>query len=177
MSVLVIKSHVSEGAAIAQEARLPKVVIDVIEQHHGTGLIQYFYSKAMQRSGETLLPLGEEFEEEQVEENMFRYDGPKPQFKESAIIMLADSVEAASRSLRKISSQSIQELVENIVHDRIEDGQFDECALTMREISEIKRSLIVSLLNIHHSRVEYPSLEKEKKNDKQSGEQEVQADN
>lgn len=157
MSVLVIKNHVSEGLEIAKEAKLPKIILDIIQQHHGTSLIQYFYSKAKTLQSENLLPLGDEFEEEDIDESMFRYDGPKPQFKESAIIMLADGCEAASRSLQKVSPQSVEELVDSIIHERIEDGQFNECPLTMKELSQIKRSLIASLLNIHHSRISYPN--------------------
>jgi len=157
MSVLVIKNHVSEGLEIAKEAKLPKIILDVIQQHHGTSLIQYFYSKAKTLQSENQLPLGDEFEEEDVDESMFRYDGPRPQFKESAIIMLADGCEAASRSLQKVSPQSVEELVDSIIHERIEDGQFNECPLTMKELSQIKRSLIASLLNIHHSRISYPN--------------------
>ena len=157
MSVLVIKNHVSEGLEIAKEAKLPKIILDIIEQHHGTSLIQYFYSKAKTLQTENQLPLGDEFEDDDIDESMFRYDGPKPQFKESAIIMLADGCEAASRSLQKVSPQSVEELVDSIIHERIDDGQFNECPLTMKELSQIKRSLIASLLNIHHSRISYPN--------------------
>ncbi|HQU09209.1 MAG TPA: HDIG domain-containing protein, partial [Opitutales bacterium] len=157
MSALVIKNHVKEGVEIGKQAKLPKVIIDIIEQHHGTSLIQYFYAKARQRQrvlGEhnTLTP----FELEEIDETTYRYDGPKPRFKESAIIFLADPLEAASRALRKVTPQKIDELIERIFQERMDDHQLDDCPLTMQELHMLKKSFSFSLLNMLHSRTEYP---------------------
>lgn len=163
ISALIIKSHVKEGVALAEEYKLPKVIIDTIEQHHGTTLIQYFYEKAQkyEREKENTLPATEENNdalknEIEIDESTFRYDGPRPQFKESAIISLADSVEAASRSLKKVSSLGIQELIDAIFQERLNDKQLDECDLTFKQITKIRDSFHVSLLNMLHSRIEYP---------------------
>src|SRR5690606_16557103 len=145
--------------------KLPRVVMDVIRQHHGTSLIQYFYHQAKQkeiRESEAPATGSSRIEIEKVSESTYRYDGPKPQFRESAIIFFADSIEAASRSLKKVSPQNIDELIDKIVTSRIEDGQLDECPLTMQEIAKIKKSFSYTLLNMLHSRVEYPSEEKTK---------------
>lgn len=159
MSALVIKSHVKEGIILAKKYRLPKVIIDVIMQHHGTTLIQYFYEKALKQKRQAQLPLEGAYgdlQDETMEESTFRYDGPVPQFKESAIIMLADSVEAASRSLRKPSAVAIDDLIDTIFKEKLNDHQLDECPLTFQEIQLIKRSFSFTLLNMLHTRVEYP---------------------
>ncbi|MCH8475405.1 MAG: HDIG domain-containing protein [Opitutales bacterium] len=155
-SALIIKSHVKEGVDMALDYRLPKVIIDVIKQHHGTSLIQYFYHLAKTQGA----PEEEAEAGKQVSEATYRYDGPKPHFRESAIILMADSIEAASRSLKKVNPQAIDELIEKIVQDRINDDQFDECPLTFAEIAEIQRSFSRTLLNMFHSRIEYPDDKK-----------------
>lgn len=165
MSALVIKSHVKEGAVLAREYRLPKIVIDAINQHHGTSLIQYFYYKALERKrlAETDGIHGGQqapsIELDKVNEATYRYEGPRPQFTESALIMLADSVEAAGRSLAKVTPQSIEELIEKIFRSRIEDGQLDECPLTFQQLSKIRESFSFTLLNMLHARIEYPKEE------------------
>ena len=105
------------------------------------------------------LGLGD-LENDKPDESIYRYDGPKPRFKESAIIFFADSVEAAARSLPKVTQHSIEELLESIFSDRLEDGQLDECPLTLEEVYKIKRSFVKTTLNMLHSRIEYPSEEK-----------------
>ncbi len=165
MSALVIKAHVKEGVELATKYKLPKVIIDVIRQHHGTGLIQYFYHQAQQKQNEqTDLPLCIEQSKPQgakkVDESTYRYDGPRPSFKESAIIFFADSVEAASRCLRKVTQPALEELIDNIITSRIDDGQLDECPLTFEELYAIKSSFTYTLLNMLHSRVEYPKEER-----------------
>ncbi|MBN38364.1 MAG: hypothetical protein CMI29_07845 [Opitutae bacterium] len=160
MSALIIKSHVKEGIEMAREHRLPKVIRDVVRQHHGTTLVKYFYHQAKQRLKQEKLPYGEL--EGEPDESTYRYDGPKPRFKESAIIFFADSVEAAARSLPKVTHHSVEELLENIFQDRLEDGQLDECPLTLEEISKIKASFLKTSLNMLHSRIEYPEDEKGK---------------
>ena len=159
MSALIIKSHVKEGIDMARDHRLPKILRDVIRQHHGTTLVKYFYHQAQEKMKQDTLGLGDT-EGTKPDESTYRYDGPKPRFKESAIIFFADSVEAAARSLPKVTQHSIEELLENIFNDRLEDGQLDECPLTLEEVSKIKRSFVKTTLNMLHSRIEYPSDEK-----------------
>lgn len=155
MAALVIKAHVKEGVNLAIRNQLPRIIIDVIKQHHGTSLITYFYVQALKGKGSSK-------NEIRVEESTYRYDGPKPQFRESAVIFFADAVEAASRSLRKITPQSIDELIDNIFEDRIADDQLSECPLTFEEIKKIRNSFSFALLNTLHSRIEYPDKEKAK---------------
>ena len=161
MSALVIKSHVKEGVQLARKFKLPEIIEDVIRQHHGTSLIQYFYYKALEKqkgetSQEPIHPNAPRIELDKVDEDTYRYEGPIPQFTESAIIMLADSLEAASRSLRKVTPQSIEELVDNIVTARMEDGQLDDTPLTFSQLKVVKESFTFTLLNMLHARVEYP---------------------
>lgn len=171
MSALVIKAHVKEGVEMARKNKLPRVIIDVIRQHHGTTLIQYFYHQAREKEKlkGTKAPFPEkgsgkkrQKEESTVEESTYRYDGPKPEFKESAIIFFADSVEAASRSLKKVTQPNVEELIERIFKDRIEDGQLDDCPLTFHELALIRKSFVYTVLNMLHARVEYPKTEAEK---------------
>ncbi len=163
MSALIIKSHVKEGLEIAREHRLPKVIRDVIRQHHGTTLVKYFYFQAKQKSKQANLPYGDT-ELQEPDESTYRYDGPRPRFKESAIIFFADSVEAAARSLSKVTHHSVEELLDSIFQDRLEDGQLDECPLTLEEVSTIKKSFLKTTLNMLHSRIEYPDEEKDSRN-------------
>jgi putative nucleotidyltransferase with HDIG domain len=159
MSALVIKAHVKEGVDMARRHKLPVVIRDVIRQHHGQSLIQYFYMEAKKRLRAERSEDADS-EEDFIDESTYRYDGPKPQFKESAIIFFADSVEAASRSLKKATTVSIEELVEKIIQDRVDDGQLDECPLTFQELKKIRASFVFTILNMLHSRIEYPKDEK-----------------
>jgi hypothetical protein len=161
LSALVIKSHVKEGLDLAITHKLPRPVIDVVRQHHGTTLIRYFYEAACRRArGARGVPPETRLAPcDLPAEGGFRYDGPKPQFKESAIILFADSIEAASRSLQKVTPQAVEELVDGIVREKIDDGQADEAPLTIREIADIRRSFTHTLLNALHSRVVYPKTE------------------
>ena len=167
ISALVIKAHIKEGVELARKHKLPRVIVDVIRQHHGTGLIQFFYHQAQQQQndGQTTLPLdgktSRSKERKKVDESTYRYDGPKPDFKESAIIFFADSVEAASRSLKKVTQPAVEELIDNIFRSRIEDGQLDECPLTFQELNQIRSSFVYTILNMLHARIEYPKTEKE----------------
>jgi cyclic-di-AMP phosphodiesterase PgpH len=161
MSALVIKSHVKEGVQLAREYRLPAIIVDVIRQHHGTSLIQYFYYKALEKQRtesaiESVYPNAPRIELNQVNEDTYRYEGPIPQFTESALIMLADCVEAASRSLKKVSPQGVEELVEKIFTARMQDGQLDATPLTFRQLLKVRKSFVFTLLNMLHARVEYP---------------------
>ncbi len=162
MSALVIKAHVKEGVELARKHKLPRVIMDVIRQHHGTNLIQYFYHQAKQKKKNKTHNLSEESntsrnqEINSVDESTYRYDGPRPAFKESAIIFFADGVEAASRTLKKVTQPAVEELIDSIFKDRIEDGQLDDCPLTFQELQKIRGSFVYTLLNMLHSRVEYP---------------------
>jgi len=147
-SARVIKAHVTEGAELAERHGLPQPVIDVIRQHHGTSLLRIFY----QRACDSRSPHPPE---EGIAEQDYRYDGPLPQFKESAVIALADSVEAATRSLREVSREQLDDLIEHIFQERVADRQLDEAPLTLGEFSLVKDSFIYTLLNMLHSRVAY----------------------
>jgi putative nucleotidyltransferase with HDIG domain len=165
MSALVIKSHVKEGVQLAREHRLPKIIVDVIRQHHGTSLIQYFYYKALEKQQsegviESIYPNAPKIELNDVNEATYRYEGPVPQFTESGIIMLADCVEAASRSLKKATPQSIKELIDNIFMARMQDGQLNDTPLTLSQLQKVKESFSFTLLNMLHARVEYPETKK-----------------
>jgi hypothetical protein len=149
MSTLVIIAHVKDGSDLARQHRLPKPVIDFIEQHHGTTLVEYFYRLAAKKSEQD--PHGEE-----ISESTFRYPGPKPQTREAAVLMIADAVESASRALVEPTASRLQNLVDQIAMKKLLDGQFDECGLTLQELDTIKRSLIKSLTAIYHGRVKYP---------------------
>ena len=150
-SAYIIKSHVQDGVALAKQYKLPQPFIDVIQQHHGTTLIRYFYIKQLEEMGG---------DANEVDEYAFRYPGPKPQTKESAIIMVSDSTEAASRSLTDNSEEAIRNLIEKIVSEKISDGQFDECPLTFHELFMIKEKLIEMIKATHHLRVKYPEMKK-----------------
>lgn len=167
LSALIIKSHVKDGVDLALKHKLPRSVIDVIQQHHGTSLIRYFYQRAVSHtrpplpvagspSRDPFIPVLPGLGPVPVSETTYRYDGPRPRFKESAIIHLADGVEAASRSLRKVTPQHLGELIDQIFRDRMEDGQLDEAPVTFEEIARIKTSFTFTLLNMLHGRVAYP---------------------
>jgi len=145
LSALVITSHIKDGIDIARESRIPKVVLDIIAEHHGTSLVQYFYHQAA----------GEQ-EPSTALEQQFRYPGPKPQTKEAAVVMLADAVEAASRGLAKPTPAKIEMLVNRIVADKLRDGQLDECDLTFKELSKITDCFVRTITSIMHARIEYP---------------------
>lgn len=149
MSTLVIIAHVKDGADLARQSKLPKCIIDFIQQHHGTTLVEYFYRQASE--SKKFNPNGSE-----VDESSFRYPGPKPQTKEAGILMLADAVESASRVLVEPTPARIENLVEDISRKRLLDGQFDECGLTLAEVHKINESLVKSLTAVYHGRVKYP---------------------
>lgn len=162
-SALIIKSHVKEGVDLAIKHDLPRPVIDVIRQHHGTTLIRYFYEQACERvrqGSKKPDAAGPTPDPQSACETIYRYDGPRPRFKESAIILFADSVEAASRSLQRVSPQAVEDLIDAIIHEKVEDGQINDAPLTIQEIAQIKRSFTFTLLNSLHSRVVYPKTDR-----------------
>lgn len=152
-STQVIIAHVPEGEALARKHRLPQSFIDIIRQHHGTTLVYYFYRKQLELMGD---------DPSKVDEKLFRYPGPKPKTKESAIIMLSDTVEAASRSLEQISEEALWAMVSKLVGEKAEDGQLDECQLTFEELGIVKKTLVKTLAVTGHLRVKYPEKVKPK---------------
>ncbi|HEV2799364.1 MAG TPA: HDIG domain-containing protein [Pyrinomonadaceae bacterium] len=147
-SAKIITSHVTYGLKLAREIGLPAKIADFIPQHHGTRTLHYFLRKAQAQS----------IHGDRVNEADFRYPGPKPQFKESAIMMLADSCEAAARSLARPDPENIRSIVSKIFDAIVSDGQLDECDLSLRELTTIKESMIASLVAIYHARIDYPGF-------------------
>lgn len=150
MSALVIIGHVKDGVELAHQHNLPDPLIDFIEQHHGTTLVEYFFHAATKQAESTL------DHRYDVEESAFRYPGPKPQSREAAVLMVADAVEGASRTLAEPTPKRLETLVHEIAMKRLLDGQFDESSLTLSELAIIEDSLTKSLIGIHHGRIKYP---------------------
>jgi len=167
-SARIIIDHVNDGVKLAHKARLPEAIVDVIRQHHGTMLLRYFYVKAIEQGDD-------------VHEEDFRYPGPKPQTKEAGVIMLADSTEAAVRAasqtgkldfteeMRRNGSgpsrnkvSKLQELVNQVIDERVKIGELDECDLTLRDIERIKATFVQVLDGIYHPRIDYPPAPKPK---------------
>ena len=147
MSQLIIVGHVKDGIEMAKEFGLPSVLRQFIETHHGTTLVEYFYHEAKKKQDEKQAPPAE---------TEFRYAGPKPRTKEAAIVMLADTVEGAVRSLSEVTLTKIETVVHNMAMKRLQDGQFDECNLSLRELNQIEASISKTLAAHYHSRVTYP---------------------
>ena len=150
MSALVIIGHVKDGVELAQQHNIPRPLIDFIEQHHGTTLVEYFFHAATKQAESKP---DHRFE---VQESTYRYPGPKPQSREAAVLMVADAVEGASRTLADPTPKRIETLVHDIAMKRLLDGQFDECSLTLSELAIVEDSLSKSLMGIHHNRIKYP---------------------
>ncbi len=151
MSTLIIIGHVKDGADLARQHHLPTPIINFIEQHHGTTLVEYFYHEATKQADQQ-----PEEHKTRVEESSFRYPGPKPQTREAGVMMLADSVESASRTLSDPTPKRIETLVHDLTLKKLLDGQFDDCALTLKEIHRVEKSLTKSLIGIYHGRIKYP---------------------
>ena len=150
ISAMAIKSHVTLGAELAREYQLPKPLYDVIMQHHGTTLISFFYYQALESAADG----------QTVDESQFRYPGPKPQFKESGIIMLADGIEASVRAASAhgpMTEKLISEKVNKLMRDRLDEGQLDECDLTLRELNQVSQAFIQFLKGMYHNRIDYPA--------------------
>ncbi len=145
MSALVVASHVKEGIELARRWRLPQAVIDFIPEHHGTGVMEFFYHKALEAG-----------EAETVKVDDFRYPGPKPRSRETAILMLADAVEAAARSLAKATPGRIREVTKQVIEKRLLSGELDEAQLTMADLARVREAFIPLLAGIHHARIPYP---------------------
>jgi hypothetical protein len=146
-STHVIIAHVPEGESLARKYHLPESFVRIIREHHGTTMVYYFYCKQVEQMGGDAT---------KVNEKAFRYPGPKPRSKESAIIMIADTVEAASRSMDEVTEESVADMVDKLVAEKAEDGQFDECQLTFEELGRVKRSIVKALMVTRHLRIKYP---------------------
>lgn len=157
MSMLIITAHVKDGLELAEEHGLPKAIADLIPQHHGTTVIEYFYNRAIEMGVEN------------IRRDDFRYDGPKPQTREAGVVMLADSVESAARTLVERTPNRARQLVRNIVQQKYSAGELDECSLTMRDLHKVEESFIPVLMGTLHSRVDYPWQRHEKKSRKDLG--------
>jgi putative nucleotidyltransferase with HDIG domain len=160
MSALIIMAHVKEGVDLALKHDLNRQIIDVIQQHHGTSLVYYFYKRALQqqedaKAGGKIMNI-REGDVHEVSQESFRYGGPKPQTKENAIISLADMVESASRSLEKPTPQKIEQLVTDLIAQRVADRQLDECDLTLAELRVVAERFRFTLLTMLHTRIAYP---------------------
>ncbi len=174
LSRVVIQAHVKEGVDLAMKYRLTPPVVEVIRQHHGTSLVKYFYHKARQKeaeekgreerngNGASRVPATE------VREETFRYPGPKPTFRESAIILLADAIEAASRSMKDPTPAKLEGMVRDIVREKILDGQLDDSDLTLKDLRLVQDRFVATLKNMLHSRIEYPNEDDESRNPKRA---------
>ncbi len=150
MSSLILVSHVKDGVELAREEKLPSLVVDAIKEHHGTTVMAYFYQKALETDSHS-----------SVKKDDFRYPGPRPRSKESALLMLADTVEAAVRSLKDPTPGHIRNMVVKLVDARTQEGELDESGLTLNDLAKIKEKLVSILTGIYHKRVAYPGQEKE----------------
>ncbi|MDY6826040.1 MAG: HDIG domain-containing protein [Bacillota bacterium] len=148
LSALIIGAHPKDGVDMGRKYRLPEPIIDIAAQHHGTSMISFFYQQAVEQNGE-----------ENIEAEKFRYEGPKPQTKEAAIIMLADAVEAGVRSLTKPTSNRVEMMVRRMIKEKLEDGQLDQSDLTLKELDIIADAFIYIMSGVYHSRIEYPEKE------------------
>ncbi len=146
LSALIIGSHPKDGLELGQKYALPEAILDIAMQHHGTSMISFFYQKALENNSCR----------EEISADKFRYEGPKPQSKEAAIIMLADAVEAGVRSLSKPSSSRVEVMIRRMIKEKLEDGQLDQSDLTMKELDQIAESFVYIMSGIYHSRIEYP---------------------
>jgi putative nucleotidyltransferase with HDIG domain len=156
-SAAILRAHVEYGEELGRKYKLPERIIDIIKQHHGTKLMKYFYHKAKEMYGE-----------EKVDEKKFRYPGPKPQFKEAGIVMLADTVEAAIRSMKDKSNFNLDEAIHKLIMETVEDGQLNQSGLSLKDISMIEKVFKKVLSGIYHNRIEYPDETDTKENSKRN---------
>jgi putative nucleotidyltransferase with HDIG domain len=156
LSTLIIIGHVKDGVALAEQYRLPRPIIDFIQQHHGTTLVEYFYREALRQQESQGLSAPRADGQPHPLEPTFRYPGPKPQTRENGIVMLADAVESSSRALSVPTPGSLRKLVHDLLMKRLLDGQFEESGLTLTELHVIEESLCKGLIALYHSRIKYP---------------------
>lgn len=148
LSAKMIMAHVKYGIELAEKYRIPKEVIDFIPMHHGTTLVSYFYEKAKSDPA---------FSGESIHDYIYRYPGPKPQTKETGIVMLADAVEAATRAIDEPTPSKIETQIDAIIKSRFIEGELDECELTLKDLIKIRKSFLKTLVGIHHQRIKYPA--------------------
>jgi putative nucleotidyltransferase with HDIG domain len=160
MSALVILNHVKEGVELAKKLKLPRKIKDIIEAHHGKSLVRYFFEKAKDTYDPEMQKIGEE---------SYRYPGPLPKNKEAAVIMLADAIEAASRSLKSPTKSNLKRVISEIFNHSLQDGQLDDCEISIKELRIVADSFLDTLYTIHHPRVEYPGFDFERKKKKKTG--------
>lgn len=158
MSSLIIAAHVKDGVALAREYKLPQEVIEFIPMHHGTGRIDFFYNKALGLARRD----PDETKIDEINEEDYRYPGPKPQTRETGIMMLADTIEAAVRTLDDPSPQKLEAMIDELVKKRIEEGELEECPLTLKDLKKIQEAFLGVLVGIYHTRVKYPAPEKKR---------------
>lgn len=147
LSAKVIIAHVKEGIELAKKHRLPQEVIDFIPMHHGTTLVSYFYNKAKNLTDEN---------KEDVLDYIYRYPGPKPHNKETAIVMLADTVEASTKAIEDPTPKKLEDKIDEIIKKRFIEGELDDCDLTLKDLTRIKKSFLKILIGIFHQRIKYP---------------------
>jgi putative nucleotidyltransferase with HDIG domain len=158
-SAQILKQHVADGIDIAYASKLPKALIAFIPQHHGTAIMSYFHAKAREEAAAEFGGLATEDGRraaDAVDQRRYRHVGPKPQSREAALLMVADGVEASVRSLEARDEPAIRSMVARIILERLEDGQFDECDLTLRDLKRIQEAFVSQLLGMYHQRVAYP---------------------
>jgi len=160
VSTAILTEHTRDGVELARKHHLPDPIIDMIQQHHGDTAAMYFYAKTVKQMGE-----------ENVDLNDFRYDGPKPQSAEAAILMLSDTVEAAVRSIQEPTQEKISAMIKKLVRGKMEDGQLDECTLTFRDIGKICAAYETVLKGVFHERIEYPDLNRDRQKNQQKNNQ------
>jgi len=146
MSSLIITAHTRDGVELARERGLPEAITDMIQQHHGSSLVEFFYRRAVEQNGD----------KKKTDKDLFRHPGPKPQTREAGVLLLADAVESASRTLPDPTPSSIARQVHEIINRKLMDGQLDECGLTLAEVHKVEQSLIRSLTSVFHGRIKYP---------------------
>ena len=152
MSAKIIISHVKNGIELARKFKVPQVIIDFIQMHHGTTLISYFYSKAKHSV---------DGDKEDISDYIYRYPGPKPQTKETGIAMLADTVEASTKAIEEPTAKKLEDKIDEVIKKRFIEGELDECDLTLKDLTKIKKSFLKILVGIHHQRIKYPEDNKE----------------
>jgi len=152
MSSLIIAAHVKDGMALCEKYKLPQEIIDFIPMHHGTTRIEYFYNKAQELAQAS----GDQTKIEEINEQDYRYPGPKPQTRETGILMLADAVEATTRTLDDPSPQRLEVVISEIIRNRFDEGELDECPLTLKDLTKIKTAFLNALVGVHHARLKYP---------------------
>jgi putative nucleotidyltransferase with HDIG domain len=156
MSALLVMAHVKEGLSLAMLHKLPRAVMDIIQQHHGTGLVAFFHHKAGRQAEEAAQERPGRANAVAVDQSPYRYPGPRPVSREASIIMLADAVEAASRSLEKPTPTHVSELVDDLVDNRFADNQLDESGMTLAELADVKQAFVLCLTSMLHRRIAYP---------------------